>query len=344
MQPMVDHVREALAARCCGSKRRYRCAFSSFPPSFQLANLASLACCCCKMLATGDCEHSYTQATFLASLSLPAARPGLPPFRFRGLDDIKESVAEAAVGYSKTVANISVRLCDPYNFVPSSSGGGAEGDTAAAAAAAARNDAGGDGPDAVRQEAGEARRAIGTMLDDLRASEAEARARGEEGTMDDPAGGGGGGGALGTAEGRDGAADEVLRQVLEREQGAGEGAAGGVGRVLGGRRNGPTVDEILRPGRAGAGRNASAPPPTEAARAAAAGAVGVTLPWLLRKGILSRCKPSQALAMRTLQRLVKVCDKEALMPHLAELVATLIEGLSALEPQVGGQDRQAGRR
>ncbi|CAN0382024.1 unnamed protein product [Ectocarpus sp. 12 AP-2014] len=37
--------------------------------------------------------------------------------------------------------------------------------------------------------------------------------------------------------------------------------------------------------------------------------------------------------MRTLQRLVKVCDKEALMPHLAELVATLIEGLSALEPQ-----------
>ncbi|CAN0544408.1 unnamed protein product, partial [Ectocarpus sp. 8 AP-2014] len=107
-------------------------------------------------------------------------------FRFRGLDDIKESVAEAAVEYSKTVANISVRLCDPYNF---------------------------------------------------------------------------------------------------------------------------------------------------AARAAAAGAVGVTLPWLLRKGILSRCKPSQALAMRTLQRLVKVCDKEALMPHLAELVATLIEGLSALEPQ-----------
>ncbi|CAN0278899.1 unnamed protein product, partial [Ectocarpus sp. 13 AM-2016] len=167
----------------------------------------------------------------------------------RGLDDIKESVAEAAVEYSKTVANISVRLCDPYNFVPSSRGGGAEGDTAAAAAA--RNDAGGDGPDAVRQEAGEARRAIGTMLDDLRASEAEARARGEEGTMADPAGGGGGG-ALGTAEGRDGAADEVLRQVLEREQGAGEGATGDVGRVLGVRRNGPTVDEILRPGRSGA--------------------------------------------------------------------------------------------
>ncbi|CAM9494930.1 unnamed protein product [Scytosiphon promiscuus] len=180
----------------------------------------------------------------------------------RGLDDIKESVAEAAVDYAKTVANISVRLCDPYSF-----------------------------------EAGEARRTIGTMLEDIRASEAEARARGEEGT--DPAARGG----LATAEGRDAAADEV----------------------------GPTVDEILRPGRAGAERNG--PPPSEAAKAAAAGAVGVTLPWLLRKGILSRCKPSQALAMRTLQRLVKVCDKEALMPHLAELVATLIEGLSALEPQ-----------
>jgi len=98
-----------------------------------------------------------------------------------------------------------------------------------------------------------------------------------------------------------------------------------------GRRSRPTVEEILRPGR-GAERNG--PPPSEAARAAAAAAVGVTLPWLLRKGILSRCKPSQALAMRTLQRLVKVCEKEALMPHLAELVATLIEGLSALEPQV----------
>lgn len=242
--------------------------------------------------------------------------------------------------YAKTVANISVRLCDPHSFVPPVSSGSAEGDAAAAAAAAAaaRNDAEGDDPDAAaREEAGEARRTIGTMLEDLRASEAEARARGEEGV---------GGGGLGSAEGRGAAADEVLRQALERErQGTAGNTAGtagaavdngGVGRVLGGaggsRRNGPTVDEILRPGRVGAQR--SGPPPSEAARKAAAGAVGVTLPWLLRKGILSRCKPSQALAMRTLQRLVKVCDKEALMPHLAELVATLIEGLSALEPQV----------
>eukprot|EP00752_Nemacystus_decipiens_P016287 g14566.t1 len=261
----------------------------------------------------------------------------------RGLDDIKESVAEAAVEYAKTVSNISVRLCDPYSFVPPAggSGSGGNGDTTAAAAAAARSDAAGDGPDAVREEVGEARRSIGTMLQDFQAGEAEARARGEEGTA-------GGGDDLSSAEGRDAAADEVIRQALERErQGAGAtgGPAtedGGVGRILGGggaaaaaaaggrRRAGPTVDEILRLGRGG-GR--SGPPPSEAARAAAAGAVGVTLPWLLRKGILSRCKPSQALAMRTLQRLVKVCDKDALMPHLAELVATLIEGLSALEPQ-----------
>lgn len=244
--------------------------------------------------------------------------------------------------YAKTVANISVRLCDPYSFVPpaGSGDGSAGGDpAAAAAAAAARNDAAGDGPDAVREQVGEARRTIGTALQDFQAGEAEARARGEEGTA-----GGGGGGGLSSAEGRDAAADEVLRQALERGAGAAGAATagdGGVGRVLGaggataaaagGRRGGPTVDEILRPGR---GAERSGPPPSEAAQAAAAGAVGVTLPWLLRKGILSRCKPSQALAMRTLQRLVKVCDKEALMPHLAELVATLIEGLSALEPQV----------
>ncbi len=255
------------------------------------------------------------------------------------MDDIKESVAEAAGDYAKTVANISVRLCDPYSFVPpagSSNVGGDGAAVAAAAAAAARNDAAGDGPDAVRAEIGEARQTMGTMLEDFRAGEAEARARGEEGM--------GGAGGLSSAEGRDAAADEVMRQALERErQGAGgagaNGAApadgGGVGRVLGGdargRRSRPTVEEILRPGR-GAERNG--PPPSEAARAAAAAAVGVTLPWLLRKGILSRCKPSQALSMRTLQRLVKVCEKEALMPHLAELVATLIEGLSALEPQV----------
>lgn len=279
-------------------------------------------------------------------LLLAAPRIVLVGF-LRGLDDIKESVAEAAVDYAKTVANISVRLCDPYSFVPPAGGGGTAGDpaaaVAAAAAAAARNDAAGDGPDAVREQVGEARRTIGTALQDFQAGEAEARARGEEGTAAG-GGGGGGGGGLSSAEGREAAADEVLRQALERErQGAGAAGAatnddGGVGRVLGGgaaaggrRRGGATVDEILRPGR---GAERSGPPPSEAARAAAAGAVGVTLPWLLRKGILSRCKPSQALAMRTLQRLVKVCDKEALMPHLAELVATLIEGLSALEPQV----------
>lgn len=228
--------------------------------------------------------------------------------------------------YAKTLANVSVRLCDPFSFVPIHSG---VADGTDAAAAASRSDAAGQGPDALREEAGEARRAIGTMVEDLRTSEAEARARGEEGM--------GSRGGLGSGEGRNAAASDVLQQVLQRErQGAtdeqGGGGDRGVGRVLGGR-NAPTVDEILRPGRAGAGRTGG-PPPSAAAREAAAGAVAVTLPWLLRKGILSRCKASQGLAMRTLQRLVKVCNKEALMPHLAELVATLIEGLSALEPQV----------
>lgn len=234
--------------------------------------------------------------------------------------------------FSKTLSNVSVRLCDPYSFFPPHGSIVAGGDAAETAATAAQNDAAGQGPEALREEAGETRRAIGTMMEDLRSSEVEARARGEEGTMDPQRGG------LASGEERDAAADEVLRRALG-ESGRGGGAAGGtgagidagVGRVLGGR-NGPTVEEILRPGRAGAER--TGPPPSAPAREAAAGAVAVTLPWLLRKGILSRCKASQGLAMRTLQRLVKVCGKEALMPHLAELVATLIEGLSALEPQV----------
>lgn len=236
----------------------------------------------------------------------------------------------AAVDYAKTLSNVTVRLCDAYNFVPPHQAD-ASASAAAAAEAAARSDAPSGGADALREEVGDVGRAIGTMVEDFRSSEAEARARGEyqEGGVS-PLGGG-----LATAEGRDAAAEEVLRQARERgEQGNDGIVAGGVGRVLGEGRRGPTVEEILRPGRAGAGRTAASPPPTAAAREAAAGAVAVTLPWMLRKGILSRCKASQGMAMRTLQRLVKVCDREALMPHLAELVATLIEGLSALEPQV----------
>lgn len=243
---------------------------------------------------------------------------------------MKESVAVAAVDYAKTLSNVTVRLCDAYNFVPPHQAD-ASASAAAAAEAAARSDAPSGGADALREEVGDVGRAIGTMVEDFRSSEAEARARGEyqEGGVS-PLGGG-----LATAEGRDAAAEEVLRQARERgEQGNDGIVAGGVGRVLGEGRRGPTVEEILRPGRAGAGRTAASPPPTAAAREAAAGAVAVTLPWMLRKGILSRCKASQGMAMRTLQRLVKVCDREALMPHLAELVATLIEGLSALEPQV----------
>lgn len=226
-----------------------------------------------------------------------------------------------------------MRLCDPYTFIPPHESADNPAAASAAAAAAVQNDAAGQGADALREEAGEARRTIGTMMEDLRTSEAEARARGEDGM---PLHGG-----LGSGQGRDAAADEVMRRALARDQaGNGEGATGGggdgtigIGRVLGGSRNRPpTVQEILRPGRVGAER--TGPKPSAAAREAASAAISVTLPWLLRKGILSRCKAAQGLAMRTLQRLVKVCDKESLTPHLAELVATLVEGLSALEPQV----------
>lgn len=236
----------------------------------------------------------------------------------------------AAVDYAKTLSNVTVRLCDAYNFVPPHQTN-VSASAEAAAAAAAWSDAPGRGADALREEVGEVGRAIGTMVEDFRSSEAEARARGEyqEGGMSPLRGG------LATAEGRDAAAEEVLRQARERGERGNDGiAAGGVGRVSGEGRRGPTVEEVLRPGRAGAGTTAVGPPPSKAAMEAAAGAVAVTLPWLLRKGILSRCKASQGMAMRTLQRLVKVCDRESLMPHLAELVATLIEGLSALEPQV----------
>lgn len=239
--------------------------------------------------------------------------------------------------FAKTLANVSVRLCDPYTFVPPYPDG--TGNTedpssaaaAAAATAAAQSDAVGQGTDALREEVNEARRTIGTMMQDLRTSEAEARARGEEGMREPP-------GGLISGETRDATAEEVLRQVLAREQESNAqhavaGGDGGIGHILGGeRRNGPTVEEILRPGRGGAQR--AGPPPSAAAREAATAAISVVLPRLLRKGILSRCKESQALSMRTVQRLVKVCDKEALTPHLPELIATLIEGLSALEPQV----------
>ena len=41
----------------------------------------------------------------------------------------------------------------------------------------------------------------------------------------------------------------------------------------------------------------------------------------------------QGLSLQTLQRIVSVALPASLRPHLPELIATLIEGLSALEPQ-----------
>lgn len=77
-------------------------------------------------------------------------------------------MAEAAVDFAKTLANVSVRLCDPYTFVPPY-----DASAEAAAAAAARSDSAGQGSDALLEEASEVRRAIGTMIEDLRTTEGQ---------------------------------------------------------------------------------------------------------------------------------------------------------------------------
>jgi hypothetical protein len=74
--------------------------------------------------------------------------------------------------------------------------------------------------------------------------------------------------------------------------------------------------------------------PVDAVRAAdSSEAVTLLLPWLLNHGLMSKCKLSAALSMRVLQKIVAVADGRALQPHLALLIAMLLEGLSALEPQ-----------
>ncbi|CAM9704969.1 unnamed protein product, partial [Choristocarpus tenellus] len=235
----------------------------------------------------------------------------------RAIDDIKESVAEAGIGFAKTLANVSIRLSDPYSSVVTAGNSG--------------NGASGDAPtdDDGREEASEVRRTVGNMLEDLRISEAEAAGEEGDGQVE---------GALGTGAGRAAtvAAAEAALQ-LAHDAGSRQGVGGGgEGQRLGG----PSVIEVLRQGR-GEGRRTVGrgarggvmAEPSLAAIEVARATVSVVLPWLLQKGILSRCKVSQALSMRTLTRLVKVCGREALMPHVAELVATLIEGMSALEPQ-----------
>lgn len=74
-----------------------------------------------------------------------------------------------------------------------------------------------------------------------------------------------------------------------------------------------------------AGRTEGAPAPQVQA------VVGVLLPLLLDKGLVSTCKEVQGVAVLTLVRIVKGSG-DAIRPYLPELVAALVEAQSAIEP------------
>lgn len=59
--------------------------------------------------------------------------------------------------------------------------------------------------------------------------------------------------------------------------------------------------------------------------------VGVLLPLLLGKGLVSACKEVQGVSVLTLVRVVKGSG-DAIRPYLPELVAALVEAQSAIEP------------
>lgn len=59
--------------------------------------------------------------------------------------------------------------------------------------------------------------------------------------------------------------------------------------------------------------------------------VGVLLPLLLDKGLVSACKEVQGVSVLTLVRVVKGSG-DAIRPYLPELVAALVEAQSAIEP------------
>jgi hypothetical protein len=60
-------------------------------------------------------------------------------------------------------------------------------------------------------------------------------------------------------------------------------------------------------------------------------AVAQLLPLLLEKGLGSSVGEVRAIALHSVAKLVKVSRKEALRPHLAPLVLSMLEGLSSLE-------------
>ncbi|CAG8756287.1 7726_t:CDS:2, partial [Acaulospora morrowiae] len=59
----------------------------------------------------------------------------------------------------------------------------------------------------------------------------------------------------------------------------------------------------------------------------------VVLPFLLTKGLFSDAEDVRKFSLRTILEICKTA-KELLKPHIADLVSTLLEGLSSMEPQV----------
>ena len=61
------------------------------------------------------------------------------------------------------------------------------------------------------------------------------------------------------------------------------------------------------------------------------GTIGIVLPIMLERGLLSTVKEVQALSMDVIMKLVKFADGDAIRPHIAEIVKTLLESLSGME-------------
>eukprot|EP00953_Heterococcus_sp_UTEX-ZZ885_P034922 18063-Heterococcus_DN1.PRE.3 len=213
------------------------------------------------------------------------ALPGLWTAATRAMDDVKESVCEAAADFAKTLANVSVRLCDAT--APSLTATSEQPTAAAAAATSAST-----------------------------TSTAAASATSNADTADGVDGNGGQAGLLRDLQ-RFGTSMGVSLDELSSM----------------------TAAQAVQAAAAGSSSSARA---RNAAKVAAvspqaleesAAAVGELVPWLLDVGIMSKCTPVQALSLQTLQRVVSVAHSDALRPHLATLIASLVEGLSALEPQ-----------
>ncbi|KAG5179440.1 proteasome stabiliser-domain-containing protein [Tribonema minus] len=242
----------------------------------------------------------------------------------RAMDDLRESVAVAAADFARTLANVTVRLCSP-------SGGGGEGaggaDAPQGPAVAGQGDAGEgfDGAGGEAEAARDVQRAVASLAETLQQEGGDGVAAAEalrERSAALAAAAAGGARGLGGAPAATAAAAAAAATAQSRED-----AAAAVGVLLPWlldvrRRRGVVAQDAAA--RACAPRLvAVCPPLAAAASAAAAAAAGLSL----------KCAAVAGLSLKTLQRVVAVADARALRPHLARLICTLVEGLSALEPQ-----------